>query len=121
MEPLYRMDWRGDLMEKWKELRIDGIVSIEKCVSEFNVWEQRYSPYAKFKIKIFESNEGKFTGVSNLQVKDATGHFYCAVGFGKNVEEALKDTIDEFFKMVSRKSEREWDETDFECSESFDF
>jgi hypothetical protein len=106
-------------MDEWKKVRINGIANIEKCVAEFNVWELNKSPYAKFKVKIFESNKGNFTGYSNLQVIDELGSYYCAVGYGQSSEEALEDTINHFFTLVSRKDK--WDEADFSCSDSFDF
>ena len=39
----------------WKNIKIEGIANIEKCVGEFNVGELLKTPYSKFKVKIFES------------------------------------------------------------------
>lgn len=108
-------------MNKWKEINIEGIAKIEKCVAEFNIWELNISPYAKFKIKIFENKTNNFTGYSNLQVIDEVGGNNCAVGYGNTVEEALEDTIRCFLKMTNRKPPHEWVESDFMCSDSFDF
>ena len=108
-------------MEKWKSISISGIAKIERCVAEFNVWELNISPYAKFKIKIFESNQGKFSGYSNLHILDKVGGYNCAVGYGNSIEEALQDTIDQFFQISSWKKPSEWKEEDFKCSDNFDF
>ena len=103
----------------WKNIRYDGIVKIEKLVGEYNIWELEKSPYGKFKIKIFVDSDGLYSGYTNLQVVDNLGDFYCAVGYGKKEEEALKDTISEFLRLVSWKND--WKESDFRCSDSFDF
>ncbi len=88
-------------------------------MGEYQVWELGKSPYAKFKVKVFESAEGLFTGYSNLQVADELGGFYCAVGYGKTESKALEDTIHAFLKMVGRKEQ--WNEDEFRCVDPFDF
>ena len=108
------------MMKKWKDIKIEGI-KIKKCVAEFEIWEQQYSPYGKFIIKIRENDHGEFNGYSNLLVKDTTGEFYCAVGHGSTVEDTLEDTIRHFYEMTSRKLPKEWVESDFERADSFDF
>jgi hypothetical protein len=112
---------RQDKMCDWKKINILGIAKIEKCVAEFNIWELKISPYAKFKVKIFEDNKNKFTGFSNLMIIDKVGNYDCSVGYGDTIEDALKDTIDQFIKMTSWKRPEEWIEDDFRCSDSFDF
>ena len=37
----------------WKDLKIDGVGAVEKCVAEFQVWMQPILPYGKMKVKIF--------------------------------------------------------------------
>lgn len=103
----------------WSDVKCQGIAKIEKLVSEYNIWELEKSPYGKFKIKIFIDSSNSYSGYTNLQVVDELGDYYCAVGHGKTEEDALKDTMQEFLKMVSRKND--WDESDFQCSDSFDF
>lgn len=100
-------------------MHMEGIAKIEKCVGEYNVWELAKTPYAKFKVKIFVDSDGHFCGYSNLQVADALGEFYCAVGHGDTEYSALEDTIREFCKMLERKDN--WDESEFRCSDPFDF
>lgn len=101
------------------EVHVDGIARIEKCVGEYNVWELNKTPYAKFKVKVFVDSEGNYTGYTNLQVVDNLGDYYCAVGHGKTEQGALEDTIQELMKMLSRKDH--WQESDFRCSDPFDF
>lgn len=103
----------------WNNIRCPGIVKIEKLVGEYNIWELEKSPYGKFKIKIFVDSNNFYSGYTNLQIVDESGNYYCAVGHGGSEEEALEDTISEFFRMVSWK--KDWEEKDFVCSDSFDF
>ena len=78
------------------------IISIEKLVNEFEIWELKKIPYGKFKIKIFESSDGRFIGRTNLMVVDKDGEFYSGIGYGKNEEEALRDTIKYFYFLVNQ-------------------
>lgn len=103
----------------WRTIKIDGINAIEKCVGEYNIWEMEKTPYAKFKVKIYINVDLLYTGYTNLQVKDKLGDYYCAVGHGKTEAEALEDTLQQFLKMLKYKDD--WSETDFCCSDSFDF
>lgn len=106
-------------MLKWQELKIEGIAKIEKFVSEFDVYELEKTPYSKFKVKVFESSNGTFTGYTNLRIKDETGDACGGVGYGSTIEETLKDTIIYFMHLLSEKDD--WTENDFVCSDSFDF
>ncbi len=107
------------MINLWDKIKIEEISSIEKLVGEYNIWELKKTPYAKFKIKIYMSKDYMYKGYTNLQVRDQNGDYYSAVGYGKTEEEALDDTIQQFLKMLERKCE--WNETDFCCVEPFDF
>lgn len=100
-------------------MKFQDIAKIEKLVGEYNIWELEKSPYGKFKIKVFIDSNGSYSGYTNLQVVDEIGDYYCAVGHGKTEDEALKNTVTEFLKMVSWK--KNWIESDFQCSDPFDF
>lgn len=121
MEQLFPLgkDNGGKLMIRWQDLKISGIARIEKCVAEFDIMELNYTPYSKFKIKIFEDSKGGFTGYTNLRIKDNIGDSSGGVGHGNTIDEALEDTILYFLKMLSEK--QNWVEEDFECSDPFDF
>ena len=99
----------------WNDLKFKQIVSIEKMISEYRIWEFDKSPYGVFKIKIYLNEEGLFCGYCNIEVIDEIGNAYCAVGHGKNEEDALKDTIMHFLDMTSRK--KHWVEDDFKFME----
>ena len=103
----------------WHDIKHQGIAKIEKVVAEYNIWELNIVPYAKFKIKIFESPNHTYTGYTNILIADGLGDFCCAVGYGNTEEEALEDTISEFFKMAARK--QVWGEEDFRYADSHDF
>ena len=83
-----------------KIIEDNNIARIEKLVNEFEIWELEKIPYGKFKIKIFESLNGSFIGRTNLMVIDKTGEFCSGIGYGKNVEEALGDTIRYFYSLI---------------------
>lgn len=106
-------------MDTWKKIKVDGIASIDRCVAEFDVGELKKTPYAKFKVKIYEKQDGNFLGITNLQVKDKDGCPYGSVGYGKSVKDALEDTIKYFLKMLDEKEY--WKEEDFECADPYDF
>lgn len=87
-------------MEDWKKINIEGIAKIERLVDEFEVWELKKIPCAKFKVKIFENVEGKFVGRTNLMVRDITNDFSVGIGYGNTVAEALKNTITYFYSLI---------------------
>jgi hypothetical protein len=106
-------------MANWNELKIEGIADIRKVVAEFDVGELIKTPWAKFKVKIKEDHNGKFTGYTNLKIKNEAGHFFSAVGFGDTVEEALKDTILYLLTVLNEKEM--WSEEDFGSVNPYDF
>ena len=99
----------------WKDIKINCIDEIEKCVGEFQIsaldffedlYEDDIIHYGTFKIKIYEnqrsnSNDLNFTGYTNLKLIDLTGGFEGGIGFGKTVEQALEDTIHNFIDKLT--------------------
>lgn len=71
-------------MDDWTKIKIDGIAGIERFVDEFEVWKLYKIPYGKFKVKIYETAEGKYTGRTNLMVTDKSGDFWAGIGYGDN-------------------------------------
>lgn len=98
---------------EWRNIKIQGIGSIEKCVGEFNVAETLKTPYGKFKVKVYERQNGRYIGYTNLQLKDEDGCAFPGVGHGETVEEALKDTIEYFLNMINEKQVVNTDSFDF--------
>ncbi|RPK04738.1 hypothetical protein [Priestia endophytica] len=101
----------------WKDIKIDCIDRIEKCVGEFevsalNFFEDLYEGdiihYGTFKVKVYEnqgtpSNNGanfNFTGYTNLKLIDQTGGFEGGIGFGSTMEQALEETIHNFIDKL---------------------
>lgn len=100
-------------MVDWKKININGIAKIERLVDEFEVWELDKIPYGKFKVKIFETADGKFTGRTNLMVIDKTKSFYPGIGHGNTISETLSDTIRYFYSLI--------DEVDNLTEECFEY
>lgn len=106
-------------MDKWKEMKILGVVDIKKCVAEFQVSELKYTPWGYFKVKIYENNQGSFTGYTNLMLKDEDNCSFGGVGHGDTIEAALEDTILYFIKMLREK--HNLSDEDFEAADPYDF
>lgn len=107
----------------WKDLKIDKIGAIEKCVAEFQVWANDILPYGKMKVKIYEQQDGLFLGYTDIRViRKFDNSAEAAVGHGKSVEDALVDTINYFNQMVdSDYPESGLTEADIEYVEHSDF
>ncbi|EAB3051407.1 hypothetical protein D7C05_17775 [Salmonella enterica] len=106
----------------WQNIKIENVSKIEKTVAEFTVWMIGVLPYAKMKVKIFESNSGCYTGKTDLQIKrkfDGTPE--CAIGHGDTIEDSLENTIKYFNQMLKEDSLEKLTEDDIEYSEYSDF
>jgi hypothetical protein len=89
--------------EDWKKVKVAGIASIEKCVAEFDA-AQLDVPTGRFRIRIYESSNGKFMGFTNLKIKNSLdGYPEGGVGNGNTVAEALQDTLSNFMKNLFEK------------------
>lgn len=103
----------------WKDIKIDHVDYIEKCVAEFEitaldffemVYEGDTIHYGSFKVKIYERQNTqfdfdesvRFTGVTNLRLKDSLGlgGYEGGVGFGITIEQALEDTVRNFISNI---------------------
>lgn len=87
----------------WKNIKISENIRIEKCVGEFDIWDVFNTPYGKYKIKIYERQNGKYIGYTNLQLKDEDGCPFSGVGHGDSLEKALMDTIQYFSRMIQER------------------
>lgn len=91
-------------MKDWKNVIIEGVSGIERLAAEFEVWSIKKLPYAKFKVKVYEDVSGKYTGRTDLMIKDPkTGCPEGAVGWGKTVAEALEDTVKYFMSEIEKR------------------
>lgn len=85
----------------WKELKLSNVQKIEKVSAEFVIWMHSILPYGKMKVRIYEDQEGGFSGITDLHIKRKfDGDFEAAVGFGKTIEEALSETIRNFNEII---------------------
>lgn len=104
---------------EWRDIKVLGIGNIEKCVGEFKVSEIAKTPYGSFKVKIYERQNGKYIGYTNLLIKDEDGCAFPGVGHGETIETTLKDTIEHFLNILNQK--QVIIEHDFECADPYDF
>lgn len=107
----------------WKKIKIDGIVSIDKVVAEFQIEEFNFVPYGKFKVRIFENQNGRYRGYTDLMVKEKDGYPSPEVGIGDTIEKALEDTINVFLAQLRKRSAEKGGLVleDFEYAEFSDF
>lgn len=111
----------------WKDLKLNNVQKIEKVSAEFVIWMHSILPYGKMKIRIYEDQDGIFSGISDLHVKRKfDGDFEAAVGFGKTIEEALSETIRNFNDILEQDYPTEQypnglSENDIDYTEPSDF
>lgn len=106
----------------WHHLKLEKVSKIEKTVAEFAVWMVGVVPYAKMKVKIYESQDGTYTGRTDLMIKrKLDGHPQYATGAGETIDEALEDTIHYFNSMLKEDGLNELTEDDIEYAEYPDF
>ena len=96
----------------WKSVKITGINSIDKLVSEFNVSafsllgdlfdEGEEIPYAGFKVRIYETQDEQngYVSYMNLKIKETDGGYEGAIGYGKTEQAALEDIINNFISKI---------------------
>lgn len=85
----------------WNELRLEDIECIEKCVAEFQIWSNRVLPYGKMKVKIYENQDGNYSGYTDIRIiRKFDNSPDGAVGHGDSIESALSDTVNYFMQMV---------------------
>ena len=101
----------------WHGLKLERVGKIEKTAAEFTVWMSTVLPYAKMKVKIYESQSGQYTGIK----RKFDGSPESAIGHGNSIEEALEDTIKYFNEMLKIDGLDELTEDDIEYSEWSDF
>ncbi|EBS7636900.1 hypothetical protein CDR68_24955 [Salmonella enterica] len=86
----------------WHKMKIHNVSKIEKVAAEFVIWMIGIIPGAKVKIKIFESQDGGYTGFTNVKIiRKFDNSSESAVGFGKSVDESLENTINYFLSIIN--------------------
>ena len=107
-------------MEDWKNIKIDGITSIEKIVADFEISIGVKFPYSKIKVRIKETQRNNFIGMTNIATKEREllSPDWRA-GFGRSIEEALEDTIKSFLESIVQNEAIE--EADFVWADLNDF
>ncbi|ATX14381.1 hypothetical protein KX067_004651 [Escherichia coli] len=92
----------------WHQMKIRSVSKVEKVEAEFVIWMFGVIPSAKVKIKIRESQDGSYMGITNVMIKRKFDD--CpegAIGWGKTVDEALENTINNFLAILDSDYPRE--------------
>lgn len=106
----------------WKNIKIDKIGAIEKCVGEFQILAYDILPYGKMKIKVYQRQDGMYYGYTDLKVKRKFDNSpEGAIGYGSSLEEALEDTIKYFMEILDEDYSDGITKEDIEYSEYSDF
>ncbi len=97
-------------MLDWKDIRIENVACIEKCVAEFEIsalnffgelFEGDFIPYGLFKVKIYESQTSSyFSGFTNLRIKTSEGGYEGGYGSGISIELSLENTVRNFMEEL---------------------
>jgi len=105
----------------WKDIKIANISEIEKCVAEFDVSTVMLLPYARMRVKIFENKDGRYTGYTDVRIKNKLdGTPEGGIGYGKTIDEALEDTLN-YFMALAKDYEYHLEVSDIEYSDWSDF
>ncbi|MCP3742380.1 hypothetical protein [Rossellomorea sp. BNER] len=102
----------------WKDIKIENVDQIEKCVAEFeitaldffeNLYDGDILHYGAFKVKVYETQivqfnpdkDFNFIGYTNLKLKDSSGGYEGGIGSGVSLEQALEETIRDFMRKLT--------------------
>lgn len=111
----------------WHDFKFSKVERIEKCVAEYQIWMHTVLPYGKLKIKIYEDQDSKYIGITDIHVRRKfDGEFEGGIGYGNSIDEALKDTINCFVEIINtdypvEKYPQGLSEEDIEYAEYSDF
>jgi hypothetical protein len=108
---------------QWFEVRVDGVIRIDRVAAVFDVWVGANLPFPEFKVKIIERFGKGFLGLPNVAVRNPkTGNPECISGLGETIEDALSDTLASFFREIeSNRPEHALTDDDFAWSAAEDF
>lgn len=105
-------------MSEWKNIKINGITKINKCVGEYLIFHDGRFPFINFRVQIYEDCHGSYTGIPNFGIKSCLdGSLEVEAGFGKTESECLEDTLTNLLKIISKRDTLTPD--DFEWTEDF--
>lgn len=106
----------------WHDLKLDKVSGIDKLVAEFTIWMIGVLPYAKMKVKVSETQDGLYTGKTDIAIKRKyDGYPEWAGGIGNTIEDALEKTIKNFNEMLQEDGIEKLTPEDIEYSEWSDF
>lgn len=103
----------------WMDLKIDGVADIEKIIGEYDIGEILKTPWGKFRVKVYQKQDGTYDAITNLMYIDETGYERGGYGSGKTEEEALESCIKDFLSYLPE--DRRLTEKDFSTADPYDF
>lgn len=86
----------------WKDIKIDKVDDVEKLVGEYIIWMHDILPYGKMKVHVYEGQDGKFTGNTDVRIISRIDNTpQGGLGFGIDIDAALEDTINNFLEIFN--------------------
>lgn len=93
-------------MSSWRQLKIDGLGPIARVAAVFEIGPPlELLPFAKFKVKIIERDDGSFLGVPNVAKVGLDWQPEWIGGLGASVEEALEDALRNFVQSLGNRTD----------------
>ncbi|QBO35746.1 hypothetical protein EQG49_04350 [Periweissella cryptocerci] len=85
----------------WQDIKLEKVDGIEKLVGEYVIWMQEILPYGKMKIRIYEDQDGQYTGSTDVRILNRIdGSPQGGLGYGDSIDRTLEDTVNNFLDLV---------------------
>ena len=103
----------------WMDLKIDGVAYIEKIVGEYDIGEILKTPWEKFRVKVYQKQDGTYDVITNLIYIDEIGYEKGEYESGKTEVGALESCMKDFLSYLPE--DRRLTEMDFSTADPYDF
>ncbi len=106
-------------MNDWRDTNLHGCGDIARIVDVFQLGAPSVCPFAFFKIKVLERQNGSFLAVPNVARLGTDGSPDWTSGLGNSANDALQDAIRWFVESV--KGAGDLPVSEFEWADPADF
>lgn len=87
----------------WRDLQIEGAADLEREVAVFSVGTKRDDLPMRFRVKIWERQDGTFHAHPEIAIKDKHGQPDWIAGAGKTIEQALSSAVEALLSTIPGK------------------